>query len=179
VGRDAASNSGDFLTFCLELSETIALGSTYYVQSIEPYAVRGGAGGSGGQDDLSLETQVAYHRFRQSFPGAGTSATAANPALPVGWTAALVQEAIWFFEGELVSLNSPNAVVTWVNSNKVGYNFSGYEVVAVNLADSMSSTATNRQSMLALRVAVPDGGATLALLGCALLGLGALRRKLN
>jgi hypothetical protein len=90
--------------------------------------------------------------------------------------------------------------VTWDNDylslssgDTVFYNTSGYRVYVTPLGlEEVGGTLfpdypggnpwvqPSRNVMAEFRVeAVPDSGATLALLGCALFGLGALRRKFN
>ena len=57
--------------------------------------------------------------------------------------------------------------------------FTGGSIVGNDVISTVSGTAyTITGGSLTPATAVPDGGSTVSLLGCALLGLAALRRKL-
>ena len=160
---NAGANAGDFKTFCVELNETIYVDNStiFKVNSIEKYAVKGGVGGaSGNKDYLSIETQALYHYFRF-----GGSALA---------TGAQFQRAFWFYENEAPIDSVLNPAYVWANANAATYLAAisnGLHTRALNLT---TIGGVDSQTLLTV---VPDGGATLALLGCALMGLGALRRK--
>lgn len=96
-----AAKSG-FITFCLEKSENIQYGKTYYV-TVEDYAIKGGAdnndlapfNGDANKDYLSLAAGYLYETFR-------TTGLAGKVA---GWTGGTndliaLQEAFWALEDE-------------------------------------------------------------------------------
>jgi hypothetical protein len=84
--------------------------------------------------------------------------------------------AFWYFEEGVAASNQ---AIDWANANAANYLATtynnGYAVRALSL-DSVDGGPA--QSLLTLQN-VPDGGITLMLLGGALVGLGALRRKVR
>lgn len=90
--RDLSANS--FQTFCVEYSEHINLGSTYYTQ-LATSSSRGGVGG-GSPDPLSPATAYLYTQFRMgtlsNYDASGTARR--NDARSL-------QLAIWFLEDEI------------------------------------------------------------------------------
>ena len=90
-------------------------------------------------------------------------------------SAYLLQQTLWWLEGYTINPNNifSTAVITQFGSaaNAILNGGENYGVYALNLRFVTGAPA---QDML---VYVPDGGATLMLLGGALMGLGALRRK--
>lgn len=146
-----------FMTFCIELDEHIELGVNFVVGSIEDYAVGGGAGAVGGKDYLDQKTKALYHYFRTASPA---------------FSGEDLQMAFWHFEE---GVSASNAAITWANDHAAGYDFGGYAVKALNLNYVTGAPAQSLLTMVP--TTVPDGGMTLMLLGGALMGLGALRRK--
>jgi hypothetical protein len=157
----------DFYSFCLELDEHIFSGTEYYVK-LSDAADPGGVGG-GSPDPLSSETAYLYSRFR--------SGAIALPTLDDWWG---LQLAIWRLEDEVdvtyggrgtaVARIAADAFYADAMAKKDG---SLYDVAVMQLWGDRSFTE-GYQDML---TTVPDGGATLMLLGAALMGLGAVRRK--
>jgi hypothetical protein len=161
--------------------------------SLDKGAIKGGV--SGGDPDLvSVGTGFLYRHFAL---GTLDGLTTLNAAVPYNYTSSRadhqqqLQNAIWCLEGEItacgVSTDGTSSTNVFLNAaiNKFG-TFSlakadggwQYGVFALNLykTDATGNITGYYQSQL---FSVPDGGATLSLLGAALLGLGALRRKLN
>jgi hypothetical protein len=92
-------------------------------------------------------------------------------------SAGLLQNALWWLEGEEAIPNTGNLYIDAVVAK-----FGGAADAKANGAEQYGVYALNiwtasGKGQTQLFYAVPDGGATLMLLGGALMGLGALRRK--
>jgi hypothetical protein len=174
------SNPPSFQTFCLEENEYIQQGYTYNFGALSDSAMQGGVGGPS-PDPISIGTAWLYSQFAQ-----GTLA-GYNYGADRTTSAGLLQNAIWWLENE--GGGAPNSFVAAAETAlgltditvKLDAGTNNYGVYALNLqnvdgegcADG-NYPGPNCQSQL---VYVPDGGTTLMLLGGALMGLGALRRK--
>jgi len=154
----------DFETFCVETGEYFTPGNQYYIGGISGVTVNGG---------LTLTNPVAYlyAQFRVN-PGA------------IGYSdpyAGDLQNAIWrLMAGNTSPLGDPNDFVGQAVAAVAGGWANNGLVAVLNLYGSYSAASgygNPAQDQLTLTRAVPDGGATLMLLGGALMGLGALRRK--
>jgi len=170
-----------FQTFCVEHSETIGgYPSTYYA-TINTDAVFGGTGTS---DPISRGTGYLYSQFAKgTLPGynygVGRSATG-------GSSDALLQQTIWWLEGEDVDPGAGNVfrnAVIAAFGNAATAKLDGasdYGVYAVNLwtSPTVHTAGTAIQDGLYLRT-VPDGGSTATMLGSTLLGFGLLFRRKN
>jgi hypothetical protein len=158
-----------FETFCVETDEYFTWGGVYDA-SIVPGASGGGAGGPS-PDPISRGTAYLYSRFATGVltgyaytPGAARAASAGQ-----------LQEAIWYLEDEL-SLGTPlaNPFLSQVSL--------AFGSLATSKLDQLSPTVmalslgTTHQDQLIL-TSVPDGGATVMLMGLALSGLALLRRQ--
>ncbi len=172
--------ANDFLSFCLERNEYLSY-NTNYVVKLAAGAVNGGLAG-GNPDPIDTKTAYLYWMFQSGAWG----------VLDANHQDGL-QLAIWRIEQELASDYSTtfpqamtlgnattqgfaNAYYTMASNNANG---TLYGVQVMQLWDSCPATGAvgctgPHQDML---YKVPDGGATLMLLGGALMGLGALRRK--
>jgi hypothetical protein len=168
--------TGTFQSFCLEETEYIyAYPSSPYVV-VNSMAVSGGVGLAG--DPLSFGTTYLYSQF-------ATGALAYNyGAAGRSTSAALLQQAFWWLENEGPSFDSTNpymalAVTTFGSqaNAKADAAAGAYGVYALNLWGDAEHTIHIQDQLY--YASVPDGGATMTLLGGALLGLGALRRKLR
>ncbi|MBS0661880.1 MAG: VPDSG-CTERM sorting domain-containing protein [Verrucomicrobia bacterium] len=163
-----AKGDGGFLTFCLEENEYFNPGYTYNY-SLSFGAKNGGVSGQTAYhyDGVSNATAWLYSQFATgALTAGGFSYTHANLGD--------LQQAVWYLEGEggtnnyLVTAAKAHEGVNW-NSDNNGK----YGVMAVNIN---YLNGANSQDQLYFR-GVPDGGATLALLGLSLLTFVGLRRK--
>ena len=161
-----------FQTFCLESDEFVGGDPTHFI--VNDKVVDGGSGGPS-PDPISIGTAWLYSQFAAGTltgynytPGAGRNGTAAD-----------LQKAIWWLEEETSGVN--NAFVTAASvalgltaAQLRGDAASGqYGIYVLNTYADANRTQ-KRQDFL---YSVPDGGATLALLGGALLAIGAARRR--
>lgn len=169
-----------FQTFCIEGNEYIWPYNTTYTAEVQTYAENGGQSGQTekNKDYVSRGTGWLYSQFVKG------TLTDYDYNLPgrTSQSAALLQNAIWWLEGEEgISYTDANifmkAVVAKFGSQGSAKYDGGwkYGVYALNirLADG-----TRAQTQLwSDGIPVFDGGATLTLLGGALMGLGVARRK--
>jgi hypothetical protein len=181
----ATSGGGTrFWTFCLERQEVYQSGKTYNAES--------SSAASSGPDPISAGTAYLYQQFATGNLG---SLVANFDYLNVNNGGLRLQNSIWALEGEL-SIGNLDADLKSLLLTQFGTeaaylaDYSGSEVGVLNLTkftgtngDSLGGTA--RQDQLVYwgpapdpgpPVSVPDGGATLLLLGLSLGGLGACRR---
>ena len=191
VAKNQAGMVGEnsFQTFCIENSspaEYIEKNTTYNV-TLNRNAVNGGVGGGASGDPLSVGTGWLYRQFATGTltgydytnPGRG-----GNPAVAT-YSAYLLQQAIWWLEQEGgVTYNASNifmqAAYSHFGNSEAGARFSDATTGAWNYGVyALNMKKTNNVQGQDQLFYVPDGGTTLALLGCALMGIGALRRKLN
>jgi len=171
-------SDNSFQTFCIETSEHIGFGNTYNANLNNEGAVNGGYAG-GSPDPISQGTAWLYSQFAQGILG-GYSYT--GTAAERQASANALQQTIWWLENEnpayfpsLIGNIFYAAVIAQFGAN-AQYGIAGtsaaYGVYAINMWNANGTVAQD-----ALFYSVPDGGTTLMLLGGALLGLGALRRK--
>ena len=160
--------TSDFYTFCIERDEYFNPGGTYFAE-ISDSAQFGGVGGPS-PDPLDTKTAYLYSFF---LANRGTM----NIAQIDG-----IQLAIWRIEEEvdssysgLGSVAARSAADLYYANSAGATGFYGVEVMRLwsGYNPGTGEFSGAQQDMLV----VPDGGTTLALLGCALIGLGALRRK--
>jgi hypothetical protein len=164
---------GSFETFCIEGGEYIYPDSTY------DFALSNGSIYTG-----VPVSQGAGWLYSQFATGNWQNGLTYNYGANRTTSAALLQNAIWWLEGqENIAYDGTNpfmaAVVAQFGSQAGALAAGGgsYGVYALNLwvPGEDDTLAGARQDMLFY--AVPDGGMTLMLLGGALVGIGALRRK--
>lgn len=173
------SDGKAFGTFCLEATEYFVSGKTY-VAALNNGAVNGGNGAVDGKDIISKGTAYLYEQFALGNTLAGND-----------WNR--LQNWIWYLEGEITSLSTLSALTSALTS--AGFssvaaakqNYEGTAVMVMNLTDPNGRDGlygTRRQDQLVYvgtpgggAPPVPDGGATLMLMGIALVGMAALRRK--
>jgi hypothetical protein len=161
------TNSGSFETFCLERSENFQPGSSYFFDVST--AARGGGGGSvNGSDPLDERTAHLYSAFIMGVLPSYDYANAGNDRQS---DAGALQNAIWFLEEEVDSLDSAKAVF-FFNFAQAGVGQGLGNVVVLNLYSlGDSGERIERQSQIAL---IPTPGSL------ALVGLGtvaAIRRR--
>ena len=163
--------SGTFQSICLEQQEYIALNTIYNV-SLSDRAVWGGVGPGG--DPISQGTAYLYYQFATgTLPGYDYSLPGRLAS------AAALQNAIWYLEGEIGPVSNPfvTLVTTQFGSfaNAQLDNNNAYPVAVLNLTSV--GTGTRAQDQLIL-TPVPEP-LTLLLLGLGLVGVAGIRRKLQ
>ena len=171
---NAIMNSG-FETFCVEMNEYFTPGSTYYY-GISDGAVNGGISG-GNPDPVSRGSAWLYSQFAH-----GTLAGYDYNTLGGSSTsAASLQQAIWWLEGEISTQNFSNpfetAVVSQFGSaaNAMLDNNGAFGVGVLNIwADARHTQFAQDQLIL---THVPDGGTTALLLGAGVISLVFFGRK--
>jgi len=167
-----------FQTFCLEKREG-SIATNYFV--VSGAAVTGGTATS---DPLSMGTAWLYSQFATGLLNvAGGNYFTGDRRVSAG----LLQNAFWMLEGELaVDAGNPYYAAALLNGGigdaSVGYlgvyslnNF----IDQASLDNYLEFGTLDGKRQDYLWYHVPDGGATLMLLGGALVGLGAIRRKLS
>lgn len=160
------STLGTFQTFCLETSET-AYSPGYFNLS---YAAK--FGGTSSADPISKGTAWLYSQFVAGSLGGYNYTVGVNRSTQ----AYELQKAIWYLEGEADGVaNSYYNLAVAALGTAVTDDANGYLDVYV-LNNYRDEAGLVRQQDF-LWKSVPDGGATLMLLGGALMGLGVLRRK--
>ena len=177
------TDPASFQTFCVENSfppEYIELNTTYNT-TLNTIAMNGGVLPAGTGDPLSQGTGWLYSQFAQgTLTGYNYAGTTAAEIAARKTSASLLQQTFWWLEGEGgIVYNASNifmaAVVAQFGSeanailNGTGDN---YGVRVLNMV-KLNGTLGQDQ----LYYTVPDAGSTALLLGCALTGLGILRRK--
>ena len=179
-----------FSTFCLERNERIRYGSSYEGE-LNQRCFAGGvdnhdpAGPLAAGDPISKATAFLYSQFAQGILagyafGDGSDGYNATEIAARKASATSLQSAIWYFEDEL-SLKSPltnpfvqAAIDRFGEAGAFLPSDGMFGVSAVNL----TSNGQKRQDILIFQV--PDGGATLVMLGGGILGswmMAARRRK--
>jgi hypothetical protein len=175
ITAESPSDFGSFQTFCLELRDPLA--GNPFLFRLNESAVGGGltTGPDGGADfdPVSKGTAWLYKQFASGnwaeydyTPGTGREESAYG-----------LQRAIWYLEGESDYLNDLGAKYVKLafavfGDKYMDGDFGDQKVFAMNIFDAQGN---RYQDMLAL--GVPDGGATMMLLGIGFLGLGFLRRR--
>jgi hypothetical protein len=167
--------TGTFQTFCIEMSEYISGYSATYNAEINQNAMYGGAGGGASGDPVSVGAGWLYSQFAL---GTLQGYNYGSDRLA---SAAALQQAIWYLEGEVASAAGNPFVALVISQPQFGTigaakadGGNTYGVFALNLTNP--ATGVRAQDQLYFH-RVPDGGMTLMLLGGALIGLGALRRR--
>lgn len=161
----------DFQSFCIEVNETSYTPVNFVVGTA---AIAGGVGGN--PDPISEGTAFLYNAFAR---GVLANYFGVNRAA----NAALLQLAIWALEQEAAApaagvnpfydLAIANGGTADAAAGYLGvYVLNTYRIGVTN-GDNLS------QDFLYYEKTVPEGGVTLMLLGGALMGMGALRRKLR
>lgn len=171
-------SDGTFQTFCIENSspyEYIEKNTAYNV-AVNTKAVDGGNGGGTNGDPLSKGTGWLYSQFAtgtlNDYNFSNTSSRNAD--------AALLQNAIWWLEGEAgLAFDSNNKFMAAVEKEFVSQDAAKadgawlYNVYALN----MTKVTTGGKAQDQLYYRVPDGGLTLAMLGLGLAGVGLVARR--
>lgn len=158
---------GTFQSFCLEVSEHVSAYATYNAV-LNNAAVLGGGGAVNGADPISIGTAYLYSEFAKgtlkdyAFTGTETAREA---------SAALLQNAIWYLEGEGGAANYyyDLAKEVLLVNNVFADNNGKFNVAVLNLTAS-----DGRHQDVLVATPIPPA---LWLLGSGLLGLVALHRK--
>lgn len=180
-GETSVLPLGSFQTFCIEGNEFI-YGNTTYTATLDTYAILGGMTGqtSPGKDPVSVGTGWLYKQFAT---GIWENGLTYNYGTGRATSAAALQNALWWLEGEEgIGYTASNAYMAAVVAEfgTTGAKLDGggaYGVSALNIYKDGTNYQTQLWYDAGSTTDVPDGGATLMLLGGALVGLGALRRK--
>jgi hypothetical protein len=168
-----------FQTFCMEYSEEFYSGGTYNY-SITGEAISGdqnfhGAGVLGG-DPVSKGTAALYRAFRNGTLADYFSADVATQKA----NADILQKAIWFLEDESSWQNQTAANNKFLN-DLAGFGYLTLEDAKVNFDGDVAvihlTTLAGGPAQDQLYLRAPDSGATIALLGAALMALAAFRRR--
>ncbi len=114
-GTASLDDGYGFQTFCLEKNEYLSnYGSTYYFQ-VNTAAVAGGSGGPS-PDPLDSRTAWLYNEFTKGTTGALSSLYDFGGTVNARTSdAGQLQNALWYLEGELTSLNSTSEAQQYVN----------------------------------------------------------------
>ncbi len=163
----ALTNVGTFETFCLERSENFVPGGPYYF-TINTFAVAGGGGAVFGQDALDETTAFLYNAF---ITGTLAGYDYANSLGQRNANAGALQNAIWYIEQEVGSLDSAEAVAFY-NFAQGGIGQGLGDVRVLNLYNFDSSGARVEHQSQIFKIPAP-GTATLIGLTAAT----ALRRR--
>lgn len=182
------NGNGSFQSFCMEYTEHISYGGVY-TAVLNDRAISGSTpGGAAGYDVLSVGTAWLYNQFASgSLAGyrfTGTEAQREN-------SARLLQNAFWVLEnepytlgGSLIAPIAGNPFITAVEGRFGNFLAAQADVTdatrfGVSVINLTSGNGELRQDQLYWdgTKRVPDGGLTVALLGIAVAGLAALRRR--
>lgn len=135
-----------FQSFCLETTEEIAdatVGYGPFSGTIDKGAVNGGYSG-GNPDPISLGTAYLYYKFATG----QLNYDYANAVSRLS-DARLLQDCIWFLEGEYAGAYGPNSVFN--TSNKY------YQIVSGLFGGSVTSDANGEFGVYALNLVTRDG----------------------
>ncbi len=199
---DAGANT--FQTFCIEYNEHFNWSPTAYDVAISGAAVHGG---TSTQDTVSVGTGWLYSQFAKGTLSTTAYGSYFTSTTSRKTQAVELQNAIWWLEGEIATSQATNPFILAAEAG-LGITHSGtstvptvspgqegtglalntyggktaasFGVYALNLGTSPEFPAQDQ--LIYLKTAnqnVPDGGATLLLLGLSLSGMGALQRRMR
>jgi len=178
AGAKNVGVDGSFQTFCTEGGEYIYPYSSTYNATVQPNAVSGGVGPNG--DPISKGTGWLYSQFASGDWAPGLSYAYSGSGR--GADADLLQKAIWWLEGEegITYAASNKFMLAVVNhfGSQLGAQADGgsrFGVYALHL--TTESGGAVQDQLYFSGVPVPDSGATIALLGIAVAGLGIISRR--
>lgn len=176
---EGKSKIGDtYASFCLEINEVFSPGVTYNAV-LNNAAVNGGTGSpTVGFDVLSIGTAFLYEQFAlgklEGFAGTNFKYGDTN------WAEKL-QKTIWWLENEHDGAdyyyNYFETLFSLAGITDPRADYTGSAVKVLNLTEVVDGQIIKRQDQLVYLGSVPDGGATVALLGLSMGGIALLRRK--
>ena len=173
---------GTFQSFCIEYSEHIYPYPSIYDATINQNAYKGGVGGGPEGDPISVGTGWLYSQFAEgTLAGYNFSGTDSQRKA----SADLLQKAIWWLEDEYGSYSAANpfmlAVVSSFGSQAAAKADGGwnYGVYALNFTATDSAKSLRQDTLYYRAIPVPDGGATVILLGLTLAGGALVSRRLR
>ena len=151
------TNSGSFETFCLERSENFQPGATYFFD-VSSSALAGGGGAVNGADPLDERTAYLYTLFMNGVLPTYDYTDGANDRQS---DAGALQNAIWYLEEEVNSLDSAKAVF-YHNLAQAGTGLGLGNVVVINVFSiDGNGDRVERQSQIAI-IPAPSAGALMA-----------------
>lgn len=175
--QDVGGLAGSFQTFCVEKDEYTSGASKWVANS---GAVNGGVNISGvGFDPLSVGAAWLYSEFAKG--NLYTDAPGPSRVTKAGD----LQKAFWMLEEE-IAWNASNPWILYLFANspyttkaaaQADASVGQYDVYVLNVYNSSAGVAQDQLYYYPPGLQVPDGGASLMLLGLALGGLSLLRRK--
>jgi hypothetical protein len=180
-----------FSTFCLERSENLNYEDNYS-GSLSLTVINGGVDNTdpGPGDPISKGTAWLYQLFATGSLSTFGYAYGTNPYSNAEVanrkdSAGALQKAIWSLEDELSGVTTANnqylaAAVghfgTLANAKSAADDSFG--VSAINLVMANNPSQRRQDVLVYLGTPVPDGGATLGMLGAGLVGVGLFRRRM-
>jgi hypothetical protein len=134
----------DFLTFCLEKNEPIALDQNITIQSISNRAVNGGnAGVIGGGDPISATTAFIYTQFLAGVAGYQDAMT--------------LQHAIWTLEDEEPIFNdSVTALLALASTHMIAQNWGPNDLGSIVVLNLLGPVGAPNQDLLGSQPGGPN-----------------------
>jgi hypothetical protein len=169
-------DSAEFLTFCIEHQEYIALGGTYG-WSVDDAAIGGGGGAVNGQDPVGEATAKLFYAYwtgqldeLSNFTYEDDTSTTATDERAV--SGHQLQLALWYLEDEISAPSSGTLAddlvtlsgnLTWADLGEAGWTGTG-GVKALNLYNADGSNAQSQLIVVPLPPAVLLGLALMSML---------------
>jgi hypothetical protein len=154
-------------TFCLENNEALSFNTVFNVDSVGPAAFNGGLSG-GNPDPISMQTAYLYKQFRWNTLAGFNIANSTNQQG--------LQEAIWYFEGEVTGISAAAAAyVADANAHATLSDLTTVRVINPSWA-SNNSTYRNGTPAQSVLYYVPEPG-TMGLLSFGMTALAFISRR--
>jgi hypothetical protein len=166
------SADGNFLTFCLEYAEHISLGTTYYYGVSQSAKYNGAAPITGTMDPISQATAWLFLQFATgNLAGYNQSSQHQDD----------LQRAFWYLEGETGGVYNSYvnlSISHFANlSEAMSDNNGTFNVGVMNVWSNANMTGPAQDQLILLPSRVPDGGATVGLLGLSLVVTACFARR--